>query len=139
MDIFIASTSLTVGEMIEISCTVTNVSADSITLLRDNQTVAEIRSNTQLNVAISVNDSLHESQFSCEAQLTGSSMVAYSNSIRVTVAGKDILIVMNKTLIVSNVSHIINVQFHLVPFILRYLRQLLLQKLDRVTVYCVEY
>ena len=72
-----------------ISCTVTNISADSIRLLRDNQTVALMSNNTQLNVTINVNDSLHESQFSCEAQLTGSSMAAYSNPIRVTVAGKD--------------------------------------------------
>ena len=91
MDILIASTSLTVGEMVEISCTVTNVSADSIKVLRDNQAVAEIRSSTQLNVTISVNDSLHESQFSCEAQLTGTSMAAYSNPIQVTVAGKDFM------------------------------------------------
>ena len=90
MDIFIASTFLTVGEMVEISCTVTNVSADSIRLLRDNRMVAEIRRSTQLNVTISVNDSLHESQFSCEAQLTGSSMAAYSNPIQVTGVGKDL-------------------------------------------------
>ena len=90
----IASTSLTVGEMVEISCTVTNVSADSITLLRNNQTVALMSSSTQLNVTISVNDSLHESQFSCEAQLKGTSMAAYSNPIRVTVAGKDIIMVI---------------------------------------------
>ena len=94
VEIFIASTILTVRETVEISCTVTNISADSITLLRDNQMVAEIRSNTQLNVTISVNDSLHESQFSCEAQLTGSSVAAYSNPIQVTVAGKDILLVI---------------------------------------------
>ena len=94
MDILIASTSLTVGGMVEISCTVTNVSADFITLLRDNQTVAEISSNTQLNVTISVIDTLHGSQFSCEAQLTGSSMAAYSNPIQVTVAGKDNMIVI---------------------------------------------
>ena len=90
----IASTSLTVGEMVEISCTVTNVSADSIRLLRDNQTIAVMSSNTQLNVTVSVNDTLHESQFSCEAQLTGSSMVAYSNPIQVTVAGKDFMMVI---------------------------------------------
>ena len=72
-----------------ISCMITNILADSIRLLRDNQTVVEVRRNTQLIVTISVNDTLHESQFSCEAQLTGSSMVAYSNPIRVTVAGKD--------------------------------------------------
>ena len=94
MDILIASTSLTVGEMVEISCTVTNVSADSIRLLRDNQVVTEIRRNTQLNVTISVNDSLHESQFLCEAQLTGSSMAAYSNPMQVTVAGKDFMMVI---------------------------------------------
>ena len=94
MDIFIASTSLTVGEMVEISCTVTNVSADSITLLRNNQTVALMNSSTQLNVTISANDSLYESQFSCEAQLTGSSMAAYSNPIQVTVTGKDFMIVI---------------------------------------------
>ena len=88
MDILIASTSLTVGEMVEISCTVTNVSADSIRLLRDNLRVAEIRSNTQLNVTISVNDTLHESQFSCEAQLVGSSVTTFSNLTSVTVKGK---------------------------------------------------
>ena len=88
MDIFIASTSLTLGWMVEISCTVTNVSADSIRLLRDNQTVAEIRNSLQLNVKISVNDSLHESQFSCEAQLTGSSTAAYSDPVPVKVKGE---------------------------------------------------
>ena len=89
VDIFIASTSLTVGEEFVISCSVTNVLADAIRLLRDNRTVAVIRSNTQLNLTISVNDSLQESQFSCEAQLTGNSVTAYSNLIQVTVAGKE--------------------------------------------------
>ena len=89
VDIFIASTSLTVGEEFVITCTVTNVSADYVRLLRDSQTVAVIRRNTQLIVTIGVNDSLHGSQFSCEAQLTGSSVAAYSHLIQVTVAGKE--------------------------------------------------
>ena len=89
MDIHVASTSLTVGEVVVISCTVTNVSANSIRLSRDNRNLAVIKSNTQLNVTISVNDSLHGSQFSCEAQLTGSSVTAYSNPIQVTVAGTE--------------------------------------------------
>ena len=88
INIFLSSSSLTLGGTVEISCTVTNVSADSIRLLRDNQMVAEISSNTQLNVTISVNDTLHVSQFSCEAQQTGSQTgTAYSNPVTVTVKG----------------------------------------------------
>ena len=93
VNIRIANTSLTVGEVIEISCTVTNVSADSIRLLRDNQTVAEIIGNTQLNVTISVNDILHESQYLCEAQLTENSMAVHSSPIQVEVKGSDTTVV----------------------------------------------
>ena len=93
VDIFISSTSLTLGGTVEISCAVTNVSAnvlaDSIRLSRNNHTFAVIKHTTQLNVTLSVNDSLHESQFSCDAELTGSSLTAYSNSIQVRVKGKD--------------------------------------------------
>ena len=67
----------------------TNVSADSIRLLRDNQTVAEIRNNTQLNLTISVNDSLHESQLLCEAQLTNGQMTAHSNHVAVSINSND--------------------------------------------------
>ena len=87
MEIFITNTSLTVGEEVEISCTVTNVSAISIRLLRDGQYVLGSGCNTHLNLTISVNDSLHGSQFSCEAQLVGDLTTAFSNNVTITVEG----------------------------------------------------
>ena len=89
IDIFTANTTLTIGEVFVISCTVTNVSADYIRLLRDNQTAFEIRNNTQLNKTIFVNDSLHASQFLCEAQLTGGNMTAHSDHVAVSVNSND--------------------------------------------------
>ena len=93
MNILIASTALAIGEVTVISCTVNDISADSIRLLRDNQTVAEIRRDTQLNIIISVNDSLHESVFLCEAQLTRGTVTVYSTHIQVTVKGNDTTVV----------------------------------------------
>ena len=86
VDIFILSKYL-----IEVSCTVTNVSADSITLLNNNRAVAVKRSNSQLNVTISVNDSLHGKKLFCKASLMGSS--AFSDSVNVSVIGKDVVAV----------------------------------------------
>ena len=84
-----SSTSLTIGEEIMISCVVTNKSADSLWLQNDGQTVTMVRNNTQLNVTISVTDSLHGSQFSCKAQLTRSETTAYSDNVTITVEGNN--------------------------------------------------
>ena len=91
IDIFPANTTLTIGEAFVISCTVTNVSADYIRLLRDNQTTFEIRNSTQLNKTIAVNDSLHASRFSCEAQLTGGQMTAHSEHTTISVHSNDLV------------------------------------------------
>ena len=65
----------------------TNVTANSISLLRNDTSFALVPNNTQLNKTISVNDSLHGSQFQCNAQLTGNQQIAYSNLVNLTVEG----------------------------------------------------
>ena len=89
VDIITPNIPLTIGEKVKISCVVPNSSADSVSLLRDGQTFLMTRNITQLNVTISVNDSLHGSQFSCEAQLTGSETTAYSGNVTITVEGNN--------------------------------------------------
>ena len=82
-------TVIRIGEMIEIFCTVTNNdSAISIQLRRNNRTINSIRNDTQLSVNISVNDSLHGSQFSCEALLVEKKAPALSDSDAIVIEGK---------------------------------------------------
>ena len=84
--IFIEHTILTIGEEFVIFCS-TNITANSISLLRNGTSFALVPNNTQLNKTISVDDSLHGSQFQCNAQLTGNQEIAYSNLVNLTIEG----------------------------------------------------
>ena len=63
------------------------MTANLIELQRDGSLIALVQDNTELNMTISVNDSLHGDQFQCDAQLIGSQTAAYSSTVNLTIKG----------------------------------------------------